>query len=104
MSQPIRLNYEAREVRLPEGLADGDVVFVAATVFDEPPVPFAIVNYKLAGKLQKKGLRMDLDKRVFLDHFDDAAFEQSLAALGIPVATAIGKARSESSPVHAARA
>ncbi|MBY0503543.1 MAG: hypothetical protein K2X03_06530 [Bryobacteraceae bacterium] len=95
MDQPIRMNYEAREIRLPKGLGDGEVVFVGATVFDEPPLPFAIVNYERAGKLQEKGLRMDLHKRVFLDHFEDTVLEQALAKSGASVAVAIGVARRE---------
>ncbi len=89
---PIKLNYTAREVPLPD-LIDGKITFVAATIFDEPPLPFAIVNYKRSGKLQKKGLRMDLDKRIFLDHFDDAAFQQTLDTTAHTVAAAIGQAR-----------
>jgi len=54
---------------------------------------FAIVNYKRSSKFQKKGLRMDLDKRIFLDHFDDAAFQQTLDTTAHTVAAAIGQAR-----------
>ncbi len=33
--------------------------------------PFVLVRYSLAGEEQEYGLRLDLDKQVFLDHFDD---------------------------------
>lgn len=96
MTQPIKLHYETREIRLPVGLSENvEVVFVGATIFDEPPLPFAIVKYELAGALQKKGLRMDLDKRVFLSHFEDAAFQAALESSAPAVAAAIGKARRE---------
>ena len=92
--QPIRLQYQTRKVLLPAGLAqDSPVSFVAATVFDDPPLPFAIVNYELAGQLQENGLRMDLDKRVFLDHFEDSAIQHALSESALRVAMAIGKAR-----------
>jgi len=33
--------------------------------------PFALIRYALHGVEQKYGLRLDLDKRVVLDHFED---------------------------------
>ena len=104
MAVPIKLDYETRVLTLPAGLADGEVAFVSATIFVDPPLPFAIVKYQVSGNLQEKGLRMDLDKRVFLDHFEDAKFEKALRAAGPRVAMAIGQARSESLPRQAARA
>jgi len=32
---------------------------------------FVLIRYSLKGKEQELGLRLDLDKRVFLDHMDD---------------------------------
>ncbi len=32
---------------------------------------FVLIRYSLKGKEQELGLRLDLDKRVFLDHLDD---------------------------------
>ena len=96
MTQPIKLHYETREIRLPAGLTNSnDIVFVGATIFDDPPLPFAIVQYELAGTLQKKGLRMDLDKRVFLGQYEDATFQAALESSAAAVAAAIGKVRRE---------
>ena len=96
MAQPIKLNYETREIRLPAGLSDNrDIVFVGATIFDEPPLPFAIVKYEQAGELQQRGLRMDLDKRVFLGYFEDPVLQATLSQAAVLVAEAIGKARHE---------
>jgi hypothetical protein len=33
--------------------------------------PFALIRYTLQGVEQNLGLRLDMDKRVFLDHFED---------------------------------
>ena len=105
MTQPIKLHYETREIRLPAGLTDSDdIVFVGATIFEDPPLPFAIVKYELAGTLQKKGLRMDLDKRVFLGHYEDAAFQATLESSAAAVAAAISKARRETAPTKFASA
>jgi hypothetical protein len=40
--------------------------------------PFAVVRYSLRGEEQEYGLRLDLDKEAFLDHFDDEAREAVL--------------------------
>lgn len=37
--------------------------------------PFALVHYSLDGDEQKLGLRLDVQKVAFLDHFDDASRE-----------------------------
>ena len=32
---------------------------------------FVLIRYSLEGKVQELGLRLDLDKKIFLDHMDD---------------------------------
>ncbi|MCC6539751.1 MAG: hypothetical protein IT162_19540 [Bryobacterales bacterium] len=54
--------------------------FPAAKLFTTPPLPFAIVECTVNGEEQSLGLRLDLDKQVFLDHFSDAAQEQEAQA------------------------
>ena len=49
--------------------------FVEANVFTKPEIPFAIVRYKLYGTLHAEGLRLDLDKQVFLDHLEETSQE-----------------------------
>ncbi len=38
----------------------------------------ALIRYKQYGQEMQYGVRLDLDKRVFLDHFEDAAEEDVL--------------------------
>jgi len=45
----------------------GPVDFLAAEVVTNPPNPFALIRYSVRGKEQSLGLRLDLDKQVFLD-------------------------------------
>ncbi len=40
--------------------------------------PLALIKYSLEGAVQEYGLRLDLDKRVFLDHFEDEERERTL--------------------------
>lgn len=46
------------------------------TPVTEHDVPFALIRYALEGVEQEYGLRMDLDKRVFIDHFEGEAKEE----------------------------
>ena len=66
-----------RTVKLPSRLSgSGGFLFLHAIVFDEPRLPFAIVKYAVGGTEEKLGLRLDLDKQVFLDHFEDSRNEE----------------------------
>ncbi len=56
----------------------GPVRFLQAVVFREPRLPFALVRYCVAGKREATA-RLDLDKQVFLDHFEEADIEGSFA-------------------------
>lgn len=48
------------------------VKFLCAEISAEYYMPFAIIRYSLQGEEQEDGLRLDLDKQVFLDdHFED---------------------------------
>jgi hypothetical protein len=38
--------------------------------------PFAVIHYALQGVEQDLGLRLDMDKQVFLDHFEDEEREE----------------------------
>src|SRR5712691_4356617 len=51
------------------------ICFLAAEVFTEPRLPFALVRYSLRGEEQEYRLRLDLDKQVFLDHLDEEQLE-----------------------------
>lgn len=105
MAKPqIQMNSRTSQLRLPSGLSDGKFSFVSATVFDEPPLPFAIVEYEVSGKSQPYGLRMDLDKRAFLDDVRNANLQKVMADFAEKVAFAIGQARSDKSSTRQATA
>ena len=59
-------------------------------------IPFALVRYARNGKEQELGVRLDLDKRAFLDRFDDDAENRSLQLAAPKIAHLIGKSRSRS--------
>lgn len=40
--------------------------------------PFVVIKYELWGRAQELGLRLDLDKQVFLDSLDDPDLNESL--------------------------
>ena len=78
------MNYKTKTVQLPKRLsANRDVEFLEAVLFETPRLPFAIVHYAVQGSLEEMGLRLDLDKQVFLDHFEDARNE-ALASAAAP--------------------
>jgi hypothetical protein len=56
--------------RVPGG-ASLDFVSVQVPIENDRYVPLALIRYSLAGKPQEFGLRFDLDKQTFADHFDD---------------------------------
>lgn len=47
------------------------IEFLRAETLNEPHSPFAVVFCTLEGRDVEMGLRIDLHKGVFLDHFDD---------------------------------
>jgi hypothetical protein len=55
----------------------GKIRFVMLEWWPESP-KFALLKYEIAGKMQEKGVRIDLDKRAILDDIphDDTATEE----------------------------
>lgn len=51
--------------------------------------PLVIIGYADEGQEQPYGLRYDLDKEVFLDHFDDPEKEKSLTSRAAGIASTI---------------
>jgi hypothetical protein len=41
---------------------------------------FVLVRYSLKGREQELGLRLDLDKKIFLDHLDNLEFDHLVQA------------------------
>jgi orotate phosphoribosyltransferase len=65
---------EIRTIDLTSNIPGGDSIeFLRAEVSKAAYrySPFALVRYALEGVEQEYGLRIDLDKRVFIDHFDE---------------------------------
>jgi hypothetical protein len=53
--------------------------------------PFVLVRYAIGGLEQAHSLRLDLDKRVFLDRFEDLVLEGRLQASASQVVDVIRK-------------
>lgn len=45
----------------------GPIVFTHAEISTKYKSPLALIRYKIEGDMQNNGLRLDLDKKVFLD-------------------------------------
>lgn len=85
------MNYTTRTIQLPYRLSEGaNVRFLDAIVFEAPRLPFAIVHYTVDGGAQPLGLRLDLDKQVFLDHFADADDEATASVAASHIVTFLG--------------
>jgi hypothetical protein len=61
-----------------------DIEFVEAELSTKYDVPFALVRYTLQGKKQKTGLRLDLDKQAFIDHFEGDPEREKTLVLAAP--------------------
>lgn len=70
------------------------IKFLRAEMPNERHFPFAAVFYTLEGAEDEKGLRLDLHKRCFLDHFDDDSPEEAVCRRAAPeLASLIASAR-----------
>lgn len=67
----------------------GPIEFLSADVSAAANTPFAVIHYADAGKKQPFGLRLDLDKRVFLDHLDDPEKEEALCSSASAVVSVV---------------
>ena len=57
--------------RVPGG-ASVEFVSVQVPIENDRYIPLALVRYSISGQVQEYGLRLDLDKRSFADHFWDS--------------------------------
>lgn len=70
---------ELRSVQFQGKIAGGaSIEFLSVDVPVERGVPFVLVHFTLKGEVQKLGLRLDLHKRAFLDHFEEQDREKVL--------------------------
>lgn len=66
------------------------IKFIEAELSPKYDLPFAVVWYSLEGIKQAEGLRLDLDKEVFLDHpFADAEKKKFLQKAAREISEAI---------------
>lgn len=68
----------------------GDLEFLRAETSAKYRTPFVLVRYALMGAEQKEGLRLDLDKRAFLDHLEDSSLEAAVAKEAQTIASLVG--------------
>ena len=65
--------------------------FLWAEVNDRQYVPFALITYSIGGAKRRKALRLDLDKRVFIDPQDEEAPEAEFSTIANGAAPAIAE-------------
>jgi hypothetical protein len=65
------------EILLPDQIQPAPIRFLRVEMAAGHITPFALVRYALDGAEQELGLRLDLDKRAFLDHFDRQDIESA---------------------------
>lgn len=59
--------------------AGASIQFLRAEVNDNPRrIPFALIRYSIDGVEQDYGLRLDLDKQVILDRFEDEEKQEAV--------------------------
>lgn len=80
-----------REIDLNGRLGENAAIkFLRAEVSKEHRLPFALIRYSLYGKEQEFGLRLDLDKRVFIDHLPDEQDEEILEKIAPKIVEILG--------------
>ena len=67
------------------------IEFVQAQMLEGRQSPFALVFYKHNGVMPRYGLRLDLHKRSFLDHFDDNEIEADSREAAAEIAEIVGQ-------------
>ena len=69
---------EINVVDLKDVPSSASIKFLRAEVPAQYRIPFAVIRYALEGVEQDSGLRLDLGKQVFIDHFEDDEKERVL--------------------------
>lgn len=68
-----------RSVDLEGSVAGGASLQFLRAEMPLEPSPFALIRYSINGQEQRYGLRLDLDKQVFLDDLGDSAKDAIIA-------------------------
>lgn len=82
--------YVIHSIDLAELPSKDDIKFIKAEWWDDQS-PLVVVVCRHRGELAK--LRMDLDKRTFLDHLTDARGDKAVQSLSLPVWEIVAKQR-----------
>ena len=94
-----QFNPESRRANIDlsdKNLAQGNIQFLRAEISSRSRSPFATVFYSIDGNEQEFFLRLDMDKQIFLDHFEDEREEIiHNKQMIIRIAEYIAKKRSE---------
>jgi hypothetical protein len=85
---------EVRAIDLKGQIPNGaSIEFIRAEVaIGQYRSPFALVRYALQGVEQDLGLRLDMDKEAFIDHFDDDELESAIQNAAPKIADVVGAA------------
>ena len=67
------------------------IEFLQVEMLADRKTPFALVRYSDNGKEPLYGLRLDLDKRVFIDHLEDHDKDEMVTRAAITIAEYIGQ-------------
>jgi len=82
---------ESHKILLEGIIERAGIKFIEAEISEKFDVPFAVVWYSLGGTKQTEGLRLDLDKEVFLDHpFADAERQKVMRKAAREISSFIG--------------
>lgn len=81
-------------------LQDAPIKLEWADVAAPQSLPLAVIRFSENGKMQPLGLRLDLDKKVFIDHLDEPKNDEFLSSIAKEVAYEIFRLV----PAHAAQA
>ena len=66
------------------------IEFLQAQMLEGRQSPFALVSYRQNGVVPRYGLRLDLHKRFFLDHFDDSEVDADSQEAAKEIAEIVG--------------
>jgi HSP20 family molecular chaperone IbpA len=87
---------ESLRVTIPSRLKHvGNIELLNASVVSHGS-PFAVVTYAVDGKVQDLGLRLDLDKQVFLDKVDNPRVDDVLRGRAADVGNAVARGLEQS--------
>ena len=67
------------------------IEFIQAQMLEGRQSPFALVLYKENGIMPQYGLRLDLQKKSFLDHFDDTEIESANREAAAEITEIVGQ-------------